>query len=90
MDIRLESCFMCREITKVVCSLVTLRYMMIKQQACKMDVLLGSLMRLVAMRLKMEIILFLKLHIPSGGTSVISVSTYLQNTSSSLPLSNQL
>ena len=36
-------------------------------------------MRVVAMRLKMEITQFIKLYNPSDGSSFISVSTYFQN-----------
>ena len=81
MGIRLKYFFLCRVIPKVVRLLVTLRYIMIKQQACIMDIQVGSLMRVVAMRLKMEIILFPKLYHPPDETSYISVSTYLQNSS---------
>ena len=40
------------------------------------------------MRLKMEIILFVKMYHPSDGSSFTSVSTYLQNNSSGYPSSN--
>ena len=49
---------------------------------------LGSLMRVVAMRLKMEKIQFGKLCHPSDGLSSTSVSTYLQNNVSGCPQSN--
>ena len=45
-------------------------------------------MRVVAMRLKLEIILFRKLHHPSDGSSFTSVSTYFQKNSSGRPSSN--
>ena len=88
MGICFESFIMCREIPKVAGSLFTLKYIMTKWQDSIINVLLGSLSRVVAMRLKMEIILFLNLHHPSDGTSFISVSTYVQNTSSGCKLSN--
>ena len=72
----------------MVGSLFTLRYIMIKQEACIIDVLLGNLMRVVAMRLKMELILFLKLYHPHDGTSFTLVSTYLQNHGSGCPSYN--
>ena len=62
----------------VVGWLVNLRYTMIKQQACIINVFLRRLMRVLAMRLKVEIILFIKLYHPSDGSSFTSVSTYLQ------------
>ena len=45
-------------------------------------------MRVVAIRLKMEIIQFVKLYHPSDGSSFTSVSTYLQNNSSGRPSFN--
>ena len=43
------------------------------------------LMRVVTMRLKMKILLFIKLYHPSDGSSFTSVSTYLHNHSSGCP-----
>jgi len=43
---------------------------------------------MVAIRIKMEVILFVKMYHPSDGTALTSVSTYLQNKSSGCPSSN--
>ena len=71
--------FTCRKSIEAVRSLFTVRYTMIKQQACIIHMYLSRLMRVVAMRLKMEIIFFIKLYHPPDGWSLISVSAYLQN-----------
>ena len=60
MAIRHESFFTCWKILEVVGSLVHLKDTMIKQQACLIDVYLSRLMRVVAMRIKMEIVFFIK------------------------------
>lgn len=51
---------------------------MIKVQQCTIDVQLGRLMQVQAMRLKLEIIPFIKLYNPHYGSSFTWVSTYLQ------------
>ena len=51
-------------------------------------VYLERLIRVVAMRLKLLIIQFIKLYQPSDGLSFTSVSTYLQNNSSGCPTCN--
>jgi len=61
MGIRHKSFFTCRKILEVVISLVPLTYTMIIEQPCIINVYLGRLMRVVAMRLNMEIIFFIKL-----------------------------
>ena len=43
-------------------------------------------MKVVAMRLKMDIIHFVKFYHPTNGSSLTSVSTYLQKNSSGFPL----
>ena len=43
---------------------------------------------MVSMRLKMQIIFFIKIYHPSDGTAFISVSTYLETNSSGCPSSN--
>ena len=73
--------FTCRKICEVVGSLVSLRYTIIKQHDSIIYVLLRSLMRVVAMRLHLEVILFIKLYDPSDGSFFTSVSTYLKNNS---------
>ena len=88
MDIIYENFFICRKILEVFDSLVPLGYIMIKQHDSIIDVKIGRLMRVVATRLKMEIILFVILYQPSEGSSYISVSTYRQSNSSGCPSSN--
>ena len=61
---------------------------MIILQACIIDFYLSRLMRVVAMRLKMEIIFFIPNYHPSDGAALESVSTYLETKSSGFPLSN--
>ena len=61
---------------------------MIKQQACIFDIYISILMRVVAMRLKMKIIEFVKLYHPFDGSSCTSVSICLQNYSSGCPSPN--
>lgn len=65
-----------------------LRYIMIKQEYSIIHVYIGRLMRMVAMRLKMGIILFINMYHTSDATSFISVSTYLQNKSTECQSSN--
>ena len=65
----------------------TLRYTMTQEQACIIDVKLRSLIRVVTMRLRMDMILLVKLYHPSDGSSFTSVSTYIQNNSSDFPSS---
>ena len=60
MSMRHHSFFSCRKRLEVLTPLVTLRYTMFEHQACIINIYLGSLMRVVVMRLKMEIILFVK------------------------------
>ena len=84
--IRNKSFLTSRKRLEVLGSLVLFRYAVMKHQACIMDIL-GSLKRDVAMGIRMEIILIIKIVPPSNGTSIISLSTYLQNNSSAFPLS---
>ena len=88
MAIRHETFFTLRKKIEVFGSQVPLRYTMMKLQDCKTDIQLGRLMRVVAMRIKIEVIFFVKMCHPSDRTTFISVSTYLQNNSSGCPLSN--
>ena len=57
-------------------------------QASRIHISLGSLRRVVAMRLQMEIILFIKEDQHSDGSSFPSTSTYLQSKSSWCPSLN--
>ena len=72
----------------MVGSLVPLRYAMIKKQGSINDMCLSSLMRVVAMKLKVGIIFFIIMYQPSDGSSFTSVSTYIQKKSSGCPLSD--
>ena len=54
---------------------------MIKMQDSLVDIEHRSLVRVVAKRLTMEIILVIKLHHTSDGSPFISISTYTQKNS---------
>ena len=77
---------MCRKILKVISTLVP--YTMNKEQDCKINVQLRSLMNMVSMRLKLEIILFLKLYHLSEGSFFTSPYTYLQKSRLGCPWYN--
>ena len=63
---------------------------MFKHQGSRIHIELGSLMGVVAIRLKMEIIVFIQEDHPSDGYSLPSTSTYLQSKSAWCPsLSSQ-
>lgn len=66
----------------------TLGYTMINEQDCIIDIKLKSLMKVVGMRLMMEVILLVKLFCQSDGSSFTPASTYLQNQRSVYPSSN--
>ena len=61
---------------------------MFKHQASRIHIELGSLMRVVAMSLQMEIIVFIQKDHPSDGSSFPSTSTDPQSKSSGCPSSN--
>ena len=61
---------------------------MFKHQASRIHIELGSLMRVVARSLQMEIIVFIQEDHPSGGSSFPSTSTDLQSKSSGCPSFN--
>ena len=54
---------------------------MFKHQASRIHIELGRLMRVVAMSLQMELIVFIEEDHPSDGSSIPSTSTYLQSKS---------
>jgi len=88
MAMKHNSFFTWRNSPEVFCSLIPLRYHMCKHQASRIHIYLGSLMRVVAMSLQMEIIVFLQEDHPSDGSSFPSTSTYLQSKSSWCPSLN--
>ena len=61
---------------------------MCRHQASRIHIELGSLMRVVARSLQMEIIVFIQEDHPSGGSSLPSTSTDLQSKSSWCPSLN--
>ena len=83
-----SSTFTCRNSLEVFCPRIPLRYHMCKHQASRIHIELGSLMRVVAMSLQMEIIVFIQEDHPSDGSSFPSTSTYLQSKSSWCPSLN--
>jgi len=83
-----SSTFTCRNSLEVFCPRIPLRYHMCKHQASRIHIELGSLRRVVAMRLQMEILVFIKEDHSSDGTSFPSTSTYLQSKSSWCPSLN--
>ena len=83
-----NSFFIFRNSLEVFCPLMPLRYHMLKHQASRIHIELGSLMRVVAMSLQMEIIVFIQEDHPSDGSSFPSTSTYLQSKSSWCPSLN--
>ena len=83
-----KSFFTCRNSLEVFCPLIPLRYHMCKHQASRIHIELGSLMRVVARSLQMEIIVFIQEDHPSGGSSFPSTSTDLQSKSSWCPSLN--
>lgn len=76
-----NSFFIFRNSLEVFCPLMPLRYHMLKHQASRIHIELGSLMRVVAMSLQMEIIVFIQEDHPSDGSSFPSTSTYHQSKS---------
>jgi len=88
MAMKHNSFFTWRTSLEVFCPLIPLRYHMFKHQASRIHIELGSLMRVVAMSLQMEIIVFIQEDHPSGGSSFPSTSTYLQSKSSWCPSLN--
>ena len=76
-----KSFFTCRNSLEVFCPLIPLRYHMCKHQASRIHIELGSLRRVVAMRLQMEIRVFIQEDHPSDGSSFPSTSTYHQSKS---------
>ena len=85
MAMKHNSSFTCRNSLEVFCPLIPLRYHMCKHQASRIHIELGSLRRVVAMRLQMEIRVFIQEDHPSDGSSFPSTSTYLQSKSSWCP-----
>ena len=85
MAMKHNSSFTCRNSLEVFCPLIPLRYHMCKHQASRIHIELGSLMRVVAMSLQMEIIVFIQEDHPSDGSSFPSTSTDLQSKSSWCP-----
>ena len=83
-----NSFFTWRNSLEVFCPLIPLRYHMFKHQASRIHIELGSLMRVVAMSLQMEIIVFIQEDHPSDGSSFPSTSTDLQSKSSWCPSLN--
>jgi len=61
------------------CPRINLRYNMFKHQASRIHIQLGSLMRVVALSLQMEIICLIQEDHPSDGSSFPSTSTYLKS-----------
>ena len=76
MTMRHDCFFTCRKWVEVSCTLVPIRHTMFKLQAFTIVIYLGGLMGVVVMRLKTEIILFVKLFHQSDVSSFTSVSTY--------------
>ena len=72
----------------VRCPLHILRYRMMNLQAYVMDFCFSSVMRIVAMRVKMEIIFFIQIYNPFDRTAFRSVSTYFETNSSGCTSSN--
>ena len=60
MALKHNSFFTWRNSLEVFCPLIPLRYHMCKHQASRIHIELGSLMRVVAMSLQMEIIVFIQ------------------------------
>ena len=85
MAMKHNSFFTWRSSLEVFCPLNPLRYHMFKYQASRIHIELGSLMRVVAMSLQMEIIVFIQEDHPSDGSSFPSTSTFLQSKSSWCP-----
>ena len=83
-----NSFFIFRNSLEVFCPLMPLRYHMLKHQASRIHIELGSLRRVVAMRLQREIRVFIQEDHPSDGSSFPSTSTYLQSKSSWWPSLN--
>ena len=83
-----NSFFTWRNSLEVFCPLMPLRYHMLKHQASRIHIELGSLMRVVAMSLQREIIVFIQEDHPSDGSSFPSTSTDLQSKSSWCPSLN--
>ena len=88
MALKHNSFFTWRNSLEGFCPLIPLRYHMCKHQASRIHIELGSLMRVVAMSLQMEIIVFIQEDHPSDGSSFPSTSTYLQSKSSWCPSLN--
>ena len=88
MAMKHNSFFTWRNSLEVFCPRIPLRYHMCKHQASRIHIELGSLMRVVAMSLQMEIIVFIQEDHPSDGSSFPSTSTYLQSKSSWCPSLN--
>ena len=88
MAMKHNSFFTWRNSLEVFCPRMPLRYHMLKHQASRIHIYLGSLMRVVAMSLQMEIIVFIQEDHPSDGSSFPSTSTYLQSKSSWCPSLN--
>ena len=84
---RHESFLKFRKIREADGSLGALRYTFVLRQACTTDLWLGRLMRLVAMKLKMDRTCSVKTNHPSEGTAFSSAPTYLPNNSSGCPSS---
>ena len=83
-----NSFFTWRNSLEVFCPRIPLRYLMCKHQASRIHIELGSLMRVLAMSLQMEIIVFIQEDHPSGGSSFPSTSTDLQSKSTWCPSLN--
>ena len=88
MAMKHNSSFTCRNSLEVFCPLIPLRYHICKHQASRIHIELGSLRRVVAMRLQMEIRVFIQEDHPSDGSSFPSTSIYLQSKSSWCPSLN--
>ena len=88
MAMKHNSFFTWRNSLEVFCPRMPLRYHMLKHQASRIHIELGSLMRVVAMSLQMEIIVFIQEEHPSDGSSFPSTSTLLQSKSSWCPSLN--
>ena len=88
MALKHNSFFTWRNSLEVFCPRIPGRYHMFKHQASRIHIELGSLMRVVAMSLQMEIIVFIQKDHPSDGSSFPSTSTDLQSKSSWCPSLN--
>ena len=88
MAMKRNSFFTCRNSLEVFCPRIPLRYHMCKHQASRIHIELGSLMRVVAMSLQMEIILFIQEDHKSDGSPFPSTSTFLQSKISWCPSLN--